>query len=271
MYYCVSSQSMMGKGGFTMNKTAVVTGAARGIGQAIVKRFVSDGYRVALLDIDKETLMATAAEFDPAQALPIVCDVSNPESVTMAVTQVAAEFGDIQALVNNAGIANFQPFAKTTHEDWAAIMATNLNGPFFCSQACLPHLLANGSGSIVNITSISALRGSTLRTAYGTSKAAVAHLTTQMAAELGNQGVRVNAVAPGPVNTAMSKKVHTQAIRDEYHRAIPLNRYGSEDEIANVVVFLCSADASYVNGQKISVDGGFESSGIGVHELRTPS
>ena len=125
-------------------------------------------------------------------------------------------------------------------------------------------MLQSGSGSIVNITSISAGRASTLRVAYGTSKAALAQLSKQMSVELGNQGIRVNAVAPGPVNTAMSVKVHTPEIRADYHDNIPLNRYGSEEEIANVVHFLCSDESTYVNGQEIAVDGGFCAAGIGL-------
>ena len=120
----------------------------------------------------------------------------------------------------------------------------------------------------MNITSVSGLRASTLRVAYGTSKAALDHLTKQQAAELGNLGIRVNAVAPGPVDTAMAKEVHSAAIRADYHDAIPLNRYGTEREIAEAVVFLCSDAASYINGQTLAVDGGFDASGIGLPGLR---
>jgi NAD(P)-dependent dehydrogenase (short-subunit alcohol dehydrogenase family) len=129
-------------------------------------------------------------------------------------------------------------------------------------------MLRNGGGAIVNITSISGLRASTLRVAYGTSKAALDHLTRQQAAELGNLGIRVNAIAPGPVDTAMAKQVHTPDIRAGYHDAIPLNRYGTEEEIAEAVLFLCSDAASYINGQTLAVDGGFDASGIGLPALR---
>jgi NAD(P)-dependent dehydrogenase (short-subunit alcohol dehydrogenase family) len=125
-----------------------------------------------------------------------------------------------------------------------------------------------GSGAIVNIASISGLRASTLRVAYGTSKAGVIHLTKQQAAELGSIGIRVNCVAPGPVDTAMALAVHTPAIRAAYHDGIPLNRYGTEDELAASIWFLCSAEASYVNGQTLAVDGGFDTTGIGLPALR---
>ncbi|MGH1358548.1 MAG: SDR family NAD(P)-dependent oxidoreductase [Burkholderiaceae bacterium] len=251
-------------------KTAIVTGAARGIGLAITNRFLSEGYNVGMLDIDEQTLAAAAGRISSESVLALTCDVSDPDAVVASVASIHQRFGSVDALVNNAGIATFCSFAETRNDDWSAILATNLSGAFYCSQACLPYLLAGG-GSIVNITSISGLRASTLRTAYGTSKAALAHLTTQMAAELGNQGVRVNAVAPGPVDTEMAKKVHSAEIRADYHQAIPLNRYGTEQEIANVVVFLCGPESSYVNGQEIAVDGGFGATGIGLGTLRTGS
>jgi NAD(P)-dependent dehydrogenase (short-subunit alcohol dehydrogenase family) len=250
-------------------KTAIVTGAARGIGLAITRRFLKQGYRVVMLDIDAPTLHRSFDELASDSALTLVCDVSDPQAVDAAITRVASGLGSIDALVNNAGIATFCRFEDTSHEDWANILATNLSGAFYCSQACLPYLLASGhGGSIVNITSISGLKASTLRTAYGTSKAALAHLTFQMAAELGDQGIRVNAVAPGPVDTAMAKKVHTPEIRADYHQAIPLNRYGTEEEIASVVVFLCGPESAYINGQEIAVDGGFGNTGIGLNTLR---
>jgi NAD(P)-dependent dehydrogenase (short-subunit alcohol dehydrogenase family) len=147
-------------------------------------------------------------------------------------------------------------------------MDTNLDGPFLCTQACAPIMLKHGGGSVVNIASISGLRASTLRVAYGTSKGAIVHLTKQQAAELGDVGIRVNCVAPGPVLTEMAKLVHSTAIIKDYFDTIPLNRYGTTTEIANTVVFLCSAEASFINGQTIAVDGGFDASGVGLPTLR---
>jgi len=242
-----------------MNKVAVVTGAARGIGLAIARKFLAQGHQVAILDLDAVVL---------GDALALRCDVSDPKQVKNSVDRIVARFGRIDALVNNAGIAVFKPLLETTFEEWQRVLAVNLNGPFLCTQACAPVMLKNGGGAVVNISSISGLRASALRVAYGTSKAALDHLTRQQAAELGNMGIRVNAVAPGPVDTAMARQVHTPDIRADYHDAIPLNRYGTEDEIAAAVLFLCSDAASYINGQTLAVDGGFDASGIGLPSLR---
>jgi NAD(P)-dependent dehydrogenase (short-subunit alcohol dehydrogenase family) len=250
-------------------RVAVVTGAARGIGLGIARWFLDQGQRVALLDIDVATLeLADKALAAPGRTLALACDVSDPVQVQRAVDRIAAGFGRIDALVNNAGIAVFKPIGDTAFDEWRAVLATNLDGPFLCTQACVPVMLRTGGGSVVNIASISGLRASTLRVAYGTSKAALIHLTRQQAVELGTQGIRVNAVAPGPVDTEMAKQVHTAAIRADYHDVIPLNRYGLVEEIAAAVGFLCSDAASYVNGQVLAVDGGFDAAGVGLPTLR---
>jgi len=248
---------------------AVVTGAARGIGLAIARRYLAEGWAVALIDIDAETLGGSAAALArQGDILPLVCDVAMLEQVTAAFAAVAARWGRIDALVNNAGIADFRTVMETDHETWSRILAVNLTGPFLCVQAAAPMMLAQGGGAIVNIASISGLRASTLRTAYGTSKAGLIHLTRQQAAELGCQGIRVNAIAPGPVDTAMAKKVHTPEIRADYHDHLPLGRYGLEEEIAAAVWFLTGGESHYINGQTLAVDGGFEATGVGLPTLR---
>jgi meso-butanediol dehydrogenase/(S,S)-butanediol dehydrogenase/diacetyl reductase len=250
-------------------RVAVVTGAARGIGLAIAEWFLRHDHAVALLDIDGDTLRRAELGLNAAaRVLAIECDVSDPGQVKDAAGQVTARFGRIDALVNNAGVAVFKPLLENTFEDWRYVMATNLDGPFLCTQACAPVMLRTGGGSIVNIASISGLRASTLRVAYGTSKAALIHLTRQQAVELGDVGIRVNAIAPGPVETEMAKLVHTPAIRADYHDAIPLKRYGTLEEIAGAVGFLCSPAASYINGQVLAVDGGFDATGVGLPTLR---
>lgn len=247
-------------------KCALVTGAARGIGLATTKLFLAEGWRVAMVDRDGEELMRAAEGLEGAQ--PFVFDVSQPDQVDAMVDGVLGAFGRIDALVNNAGVADFGPIADTDFARWRRVMETNLDGVFLTSQACLG-ALKDSAGAIVNIGSISGHRASTLRVAYGTSKAAVMHLTQQQAAELGEFGIRANCVCPGPVRTKLAMAVHSQEIIDAYHDAIPLNRYGSEGEIAQVITFLCSDKASYVTGQILSVDGGFESTGIGLPALRS--
>lgn len=250
-------------------KVALVTGAARGIGLAVAKRFLGEGYCVALLDIERDLLAATVQALNaPDTTLALHADVSDAGAVASAFAAVQARFGRLDALVNNAGIAVFKPLLDTTQAEWERVLAVNLTGPFLCTQAAAPLMREHGGGAIVNITSISALRASTLRTAYGTSKAGLAHLTKQFAVELATLGIRVNAVAPGPVETAMAKAVHTPAIRADYHDAIPLNRYGGEDELADAVFYLCSDRASYITGQTLAVDGGFDAAGIGLPTLR---
>ncbi|HEY5065975.1 MAG TPA: SDR family oxidoreductase [Xanthobacteraceae bacterium] len=249
-------------------RVALVTGAARGIGLATARRFLADGWRVALLDIDSDTLDRTHAALPAGETIAICADVADAAGVAAAVARVAKEFGRLDALVNNAGIAIFKPILDVTYEDWSRVLAVNLTGPFLCVQAAAPLMRDSGGGAIVNITSISGLRASTLRAAYGTSKAGLAHLTQQQAIELASLGIRVNAVAPGPVDTAMAKAVHTPEIRAAYHDAIPLNRYGLEQELAEAIFFLCSDRASYITGQTIAVDGGFAATGIGLPALR---
>ncbi len=248
---------------------AVVTGGARGIGLAIGKWFLARNYCVALIDNDHETLAKTETELNaPQRLIALHADVSQPAQVDAAISAITEKFARIDVLVNNAGVAVFKRILDTSFEEWRYVMRTNLEGAFLCTQACAPVMLKTGGGSIVNIASISGLRASTMRVAYGTSKAALIHLTKQQAIELGDVGIRVNAIAPGPVETEMSKLVHSVAIRSDYFDAIPLNRYGTTEEIAEAVGFLCSKAASYVNGQVLAVDGGFDASGVGLPTLR---
>lgn len=247
-------------------KTALVTGAARGIGLATTAKFLEEGWKVVRVDWDAPALEDSALGVGDVH--DIVADISQEAEVDALVREVSeVTGGGLDALVNNAGIADFGPMEQTDFAMWRRIMSINLDGTFLMSQGFIPLLKAR-KGAIVNIASISALRASTLRVAYGTSKAAVAHLTEQQAAELGEFGVRANCVAPGPVRTKLAMAVHSPEIIAAYHDAIPLNRYGQEGELAEAICWLCSEKASYVNGQTLAVDGGFESTGIGLPALR---
>jgi len=248
-----------------MSKIALVTGAARGIGLATTRLLLDRGWRVLMLDRDGPELRKAAEGLTNVEA--IEADVSDPDQVKSTIDHVERTYGKLDGLVNNAGVADFGPIRETTFERWRTVMATNLDGVFLMTQASID-ILAKAKGAIVNIASISGLRASTLRVAYGTSKAAVIQLTLQQAAELGELGIRANAVAPGPVNTKLALAVHSQEIRAAYHDAMPLNRYGTEEEIGQAIVFLLSKEASFITGQLLAADGGFEATGIGLPALR---
>ena len=257
----------------------IVTGAGIGLGRAYALHLAGLGWRVV---VNNRLRVGADGASLPSSAEAVVAEIraAGGEAVAhhddvcaegagerMAATALGA-WGRLDALVNNAGVAVFEHIQKTSFAQWREVMATNLDGVFLCTQVFGARMQARGRGAIVNVASISGLRASTMRVAYGTSKAAVIHLTRQQAVELSHFGVRVNAIAPGPVDTEMARLVHTAAIRADYHDAIPLARYGGMHEMAEVVGFLCSDAASYVNGQVIAVDGGFDAAGVGLPTLR---
>ena len=248
-----------------MSKVALITGGCRGIGLAATDLFLEAGWRVVMVDRDEAELKAASSGREGV--MTVLADISVPEQVERMVEEALAGFGRLDALVNNAGVALFDRVHNTSYEAWREVMATNLDGVFLCTQACTK-ALAETKGAIVNIASISGLRASTLRVAYGTSKAAVIHLTKQFSAELGELGVRVNCIAPGPVKTKLAAAVHAPEIISAYYDAIPLNRYGEAREIAEGIVFLCSEKASFITGQTLAVDGGFDATGVGLPALR---
>merc|ERR1711991_304960 len=194
-------------------------------------------YKVAIVDRDKSEL--SKLSFTNNSMKSFCYDISELSSIEKMYEEILKWHNRVDVLVNNAGVADFGSIEMTDFRRWNEVMKTNLDGAFMCSQKAINYLKTT-KGSIINIASISGLRGSTLRVAYGTSKAAVIQLTKQQACELGEYGIRVNTVAPGPVKTKLSMAVHSPQIIKAYHDAIPLNRYGSEREIGEVIFFLCS-------------------------------
>ena len=260
--------------GLFEGQTVVVTGGGSGLGRCAAHELASLGAHVALVGRQAAKLEAVALEIStvyPERAGDVsttVCDIRDEAAVKATVEAILQKHGRIDGLFNCAGGQFPAKLRDISLKGWDAVVRNNLHGTFLFSRECFVQWMEHHGGSIVNIASISGLRASTLRVAYGTSKAALIQLTKQQAVELGTVGIRANAIAPGPVETDMAKLVHSVAIRSDYHDVIPLNRYGLVEEIAAVAGFLCSQAAGYVNGQVLAVDGGFEAAGVGLPTLR---
>jgi NAD(P)-dependent dehydrogenase (short-subunit alcohol dehydrogenase family) len=245
---------------------AVVTGGASGIGRAACRRLAAEGARVAVLDADGEGAARVAAEVDGWSS---AVDVTDAEALRGAVDEAATALGDLAILVNNAGAAgNMAPLARWDLDEWERLVAVNLSGIFQAMRAAVPHLLASGQGAVVNTSSISATRPAAGETPYAAAKAGVMALTASAALEYGGR-IRVNAVAPGMIRTNMTRLL-LDGFPDEvarYERTTPVGRVGEPEDVADVVVFLCSDAARFVTGQTIVVDGGMTLHGAGVDGL----
>ncbi len=237
-------------------KSALVTGAAGGLGLAIARRLAADGCRVATVDIDGDGAVRAAADLEGAAGFR--CDVTSENSVAETLGRFEAAFGgppDI--LVNNAGIVRFGDLLEHTVEDFRKVTDVNLVGVFLMSREAGARMAARGSGAIVNITSLNAVQTSPDAGAYPATKAAVAKLTEQFALALGPRGVRVNAVGPGFVDAGMSEPIYRDpAVRAVRGAAVPAGRIGTAEDVAAAVAFLASDDAGYIHGQHLLVDGG---------------
>jgi len=245
-------------------RVAMITGGASGIGAAIARQLGSQGMRIVIADLDAEASQRTVAELGAAQvqASALGIDVTSPASIEQAFAALSKQHQRCDVLVNCAGIAKTYPFLDFPLENWQHTMDVNLTGALLCSQRAGRMMQSAGWGRIVNIASVAGMRAVGVgRTAYGTSKAALIALTRQMAVELAVHGVTANAVCPGPVDTPLTRELHSEKFRGEYTRAIPMNRYGTTAEVAAVVGFLASDGASYVTGTAIPVDGGFLAAG----------
>jgi len=239
------------------NKVALVTGAARGIGQAIALQLAADGADLALCDVKTEWLDDTAAKVKALgrRAETYAMDVANGDAVTTAVAKVVNDFGQIDVLVNNAGITRDTLLIRMTEEDWDAVLDINLKGSFLVTKAVAKVMMKKRTGAIVNIASVVGIMGNAGQANYTASKAGLIALTKTAAKELGSRQIRVNAVAPGFIRTAMTEQLSEQA-KDAMLRLVPLGRPGEPEDVAKTVAFLASDNSAYINGQVLTVCGG---------------
>jgi 3-oxoacyl-[acyl-carrier protein] reductase len=238
-------------------KTIVITGAARGIGAATAARCVADGARVVICDLDEAAVKAVAQSLgSPAQVLGVALNVTDAASVTQAFEKIAAQFGAIDALVNNAGIVADARLVNMDEDKWNKVINVNLSGVYRCTRAATNSMLAaNKGGSIVSISSVVGIYGNFGQTNYAAAKAGILGMTLTWARELGQKGIRSNAICPGFIETSILKDM-PEKVLEGMRAKVPMGRLGKPEEIASVVSFLCSDDASYVNGAVIEVSGG---------------
>ena len=239
------------------DKVAIITGAANGIGLAAAKTFAKEGAKVALADFDETVGTARAAELaeEGYEAAFFQLNVADRNSVDAMVQKVLGQFGKIDILVNNAGITRDGMLHKLAVEDFQKVVDVNLTGVFYCAQAVVPVLVQQGSGKIINTSSVSGVYGNVGQTNYAATKAGVVGMTKTWAKELGRKGINVNAVAPGFIETGMTAKV-PEKVLEQMKMMVPLGRLGLPEDIANAYLFLASDESNYVNGTTLHVDGG---------------
>jgi meso-butanediol dehydrogenase/(S,S)-butanediol dehydrogenase/diacetyl reductase len=240
------------------DKVVIITGAASGIGAGCARRFAAEGATLSLADLDAAALDASAVTLGlaPDRLLHREVDVADGSAVAALVAATVERFQRLDVLVNNAGIGGFGHVTEIEIERWHRVMAVDLDAVFYASRAAIPHLKAT-RGAIVNTASISGLFGDSGFAAYNTAKGAVVNLTRAMAIDHAKDGVRVNAVCPGLVVTPLARHIHGQAeVLAEYEKRVPMGRPAQPDEIAAAIAFLASADASYITGAMLVVDGG---------------
>lgn len=238
-------------------KTAIVTGAARGIGKSIATLLAKNKLNIVVSDILYEDAQKTAKELESfdIKALAIKTDVSNAGDVDKLIKTTLEEFGSVEYLINNAGITRDNLSIRMSEEEWDQVIDINLKGTFLCSQYAAKAMMKKRFGRIVNISSVSGILGTAGQANYASSKAGIIALTKSMARELGGRNITVNAIAPGFILTEMTEKLPDK-VKEDYLTQIPLKRAGTADDIAEVVNFLISPSASYITGTVINVNGG---------------
>ncbi len=238
-------------------QVAVVTGSARGIGKAIAEKLAQSGYQIVICDINEEQIQATVNEIEQsgAKAIGVKVDVTNAEDVDQLFAKAMEAFGRVDVLVNNAGITKDTLLIRMQESDWDAVMAVNLKGTFLCTRSAAKIMMKQRSGRIVNISSVVGVMGNAGQCNYSASKGGVIAFTKSAAKELAARGITVNAVAPGFIETDMTR-VLPEEVRENFVKVIPLKRPGTPEDVANVVAFLASEAANYITGQVINIDGG---------------
>ena len=238
-------------------KTVLITGAARGIGEAIARKCATEGAQVALCDMDRHSVQQTADALRSQGNLAgaFTADVSDSGSVKTMVEAVKAYFGRIDALVNNAGIVQDAQLKNMRDDQWERVIAVNLSGVYHCTRSVVDIMLAQGSGSIISLSSVVGIYGNFGQTNYAAAKAGVIGMTKTWAKELGRKGIRANAICPGFIATPILASMPDNVLA-EIVRRVPAGRLGQPEEIANVAAFLASDEAGYVNGAVIEVSGG---------------
>ncbi len=237
------------------NKVALITGGAKGIGEAIVKRLLKDGYKVAFTYNNSEEKAQNTCSKLGSDCKAYKLDITDSNAVKAVVDDIEKNFGEIQVLVNNAGIAQQALFTDITDEMWHRMIETNLSGAFYCSRAVLRYMINRKSGKIINISSIWGETGGSCEVHYSASKAGLIGMTKALAKEVGLSGITVNSVSPGVILTDMTSHFDEEtmnALKEE----TPLNRIGTPEDVAGAVSFLASKDADFITGQNISVNGG---------------
>jgi 3-oxoacyl-[acyl-carrier protein] reductase len=239
------------------DKVAIVTGAGRGIGRAIAHQLAKEGAAVACWDVDLESVSEMADEIKAMgrQALSAGVDVTDPDAISGAVEQVLSQFSRVDILVNNAGITRDNLLVRMSIEEWDQVLDVNLKGVFHCTKALARPMMKQRQGRIVNIASVVGLMGNAGQANYCAAKAGIIGFTKAVAKELASRSVTVNAIAPGFIETEMTKQLGEEN-RDAFMQAIPLRRFGTPEDVALLVSFLVSEDAGYLTGQVINVDGG---------------